>query len=76
MAMVRFRASAENLSRVKRAPRPWTGLGIRPEASAPRCKGGGGRERGQGHPGAHPAYSVMRLASSVQAAVELAEKTR
>jgi hypothetical protein len=47
---------------------------------------GGGGESGQddhggdpgltGAPQPTPAYSVMRLASSVQAAVELAEKTR
>lgn len=36
----------------------------------------GGGEQAAGQPGKDPAYSVMRLASSVQAAVELAEKTR
>lgn len=35
---------------------------------------GAGKPPGQGPP--PPSYSVMRLASSVQAAVELAEKTR
>lgn len=72
MAMVRYRASAGNLSRVKRAPRPWDGVGESARSFCSQVQ----RWRWQGHPGDHPAYSVMRLASSVQAAVELAENTR